>query len=57
MLFSYLLLTLRNLKKQRGYAFVNAAGLAIGLGSALFILLYVRDELTFDSAHPQSTDP
>ena len=43
MLFNYLLLTLRNLKKHRGYAFVNAVGLAIGLGSALFILLYVRD--------------
>lgn len=52
MLFNYLLLALRNLRKQRGYTIVNALGLAIGLASALFIFLYVRDELTFDKHHP-----
>lgn len=52
MLFSYLLLTLRNLRKQSRYALVNLVGLAIGLASALFILMYVQDELTFDKAHP-----
>jgi len=54
MFFNYILITLRNLKKQRRYALVNVIGLAIGLASALFILLYVQDELTFDRAHPYS---
>lgn len=52
MFFNYLLLALRNLRKQRGYAVVNVLGLSIGLASALFIFMYVRDELTFDAYHP-----
>jgi putative ABC transport system permease protein len=55
MLVNYLLLALRNLKKQRGYAIINTIGLAIGLASALFIFLYVHDELTFDTQHPHAT--
>src|SRR5918992_4549670 len=54
MLVSYLLLALRNLKRQRGYAIINALGLAIGLASALFIFLYVYDELTYDTQHPHA---
>jgi putative ABC transport system permease protein len=52
---NYLLLAIRNLVKQRGYAIVNTLGLAIGLASAIFILLYVRDELTFDQMHPKAS--
>lgn len=51
---NYLLLALRNIAKQRGYAIVNILGLAIGLAASLFILLYVRDELTFDTMHPSA---
>src|SRR5688500_11139696 len=54
MLVNYLLLALRNLKKQRGYAIINTIGLAIGLASALFIFLYVHDELTYDTQHPHA---
>jgi len=54
MFFNYLLLAFRNVIKQRGYTFINAAGLSIGLASAIFILLYVRDELTFDTMHPHA---
>src|SRR5688572_24892884 len=56
MLFNYLLLAFRNLKKQRGYTIVNTLGLAIGLASAIFIFLYVRDELTFDNFHPRANN-
>jgi putative ABC transport system permease protein len=52
MLLNYFLLALRNVKKQRGYAFINTLGLALGLASALFIFLYVRHERTYDSYHP-----
>src|SRR5690349_13949106 len=54
MLTNYLLLAIRSILKQRGYAIVNTLGLAIGLAAAIFILLYVRDELTFDTLHPKA---
>src|SRR6185436_17428232 len=54
MLFNYILLAFRNIVKQRGFSIVNTLGLAIGLASALFILLYVRDEMTFDTMHPHA---
>lgn len=54
MLSNYFLLAIRNILKQRGYAVVNTLGLAIGLAAAIFILLYVRDELTFDTMHPKA---
>ncbi len=55
MLSNYFLLAIRNLTKQRGYAAVNTLGLTIGLVSAIFILLYVRDEMTFDTMHPKAS--
>lgn len=54
MFLNYLLLAFRNITKQRGYAIVNTLGLTIGLAAAIFILLYVRDELTFDTMHPKA---
>lgn len=51
---NYLLLAIRNILKQRGYAMVNTVGLSVGLAAAIFILLYVRDELTFDTIHPHA---
>lgn len=55
MIFNYFLLAFRNITRQRGYAIVNMLGLAIGLASALFILLYVKDELTYDTMHPHAS--
>jgi putative ABC transport system permease protein len=55
MIFNYFLLAFRNITRQRGYAVVNMMGLAIGLASALFILLYVKDELTYDTMHPNAS--
>jgi putative ABC transport system permease protein len=55
MLFNYLLLAGRNIARQRGYALINTLGLSVGLVAALFILMYVRDELTFDTHHPHAS--
>ena len=41
----------RNLRKHRGYAFINVSGLAVGLACCLLILLYVMDELSYDRHH------
>ncbi len=54
MIANYFLLAIRNLLKQRGYALVNIFGLAVGLAAAICILLYVKDELTFDRMHPNA---
>ncbi len=48
---SYLKIALRNLWRHKGYSFINIAGLAIGMACALFILLWVQDELSFDRFH------
>jgi len=48
---NYLKITLRNLKKYKGYSFINIAGLAIGMACCLLILLYVSDELSYDRHH------
>ena len=51
MLTNYLKLALRNLKRQKGYAFINVTGLAVGMACCLLIALYVHDERSFDRYH------
>jgi len=48
---NYFKIAFRNLKKYKGYSFINIAGLAIGIACCLLILLLVRDELSFDRFH------
>lgn len=51
---NYILITLRNLFKNKTYSFINIAGLAIGITCTLLILLWVFDELSYDRFHPKS---
>jgi len=48
---NYLITAFRSLIRQKGFSFINILGLAIGLAAALLILLWVQDELSFDSFH------
>jgi putative ABC transport system permease protein len=48
---SYLKTAWRKMKRQKGYAFINVASLAVGLAGALFIWLWVQDEFSFDRFH------
>lgn len=41
-------LALRNVIKYKGFAFLNIAGLAVGLTASLFILLWIQDELSYE---------
>ena len=52
MLKNYLLIAFRNFKRQKLFTGLNMFGLALGLGSAIFIFLYVSDELRYDVMHP-----
>ena len=49
---NYLAAALRNLARNRLYACINVAGLAIGFAAALLIGLYLRDELSFEDSLP-----
>lgn len=42
---------LRNIRKYWKYALINITGLAIGLVSFIFIILYIQDELEYDKFH------
>lgn len=51
---NYLKVALRNVKKQKGYAFINISGLAIGMAACLMILLWIHDELSYDAYHEKA---
>jgi putative ABC transport system permease protein len=51
MLKSLLLVALRNVKRDKWYSLLNILGLTIGLTFSLFLIFYVRDELSFDRYH------
>jgi putative ABC transport system permease protein len=51
MLKNYLLVALRSIRRQRGYAAINIFGLAAGLACCILIALLVRDELSYDRFH------
>lgn len=54
MIRNFIVVALRNLWRNRGYSLINIFGLAIGLASSIFILLYVINELTYDRFHERS---
>ncbi|HEX8534156.1 MAG TPA: ABC transporter permease [Allosphingosinicella sp.] len=51
---NYLTVAVRALAKNRAYAFINIAGLALGLAACLMILLYVRYETSYDAWLPDA---
>lgn len=53
---NYLKVALRNIKRHKGYSFINIAGLAIGMACCLLILIWVLDELSYDKFHENAPD-
>ncbi|MFC2161706.1 ABC transporter permease [Acidobacteriota bacterium] len=51
MIKNYLKVALRNLRKHKGYAFINILGLAVGIAASVLIFLYITDELGYDRFH------
>ena len=45
---NYFKIALRNLARNKVYSFINIAGLSLGLASAMLIILYVKDEVSYD---------
>src|SRR3712207_6623892 len=54
MLHHYLTMALRNLTRQKGYAFINMFGLVVGLAACLILMLFVRHELSYDRWLPDA---
>ncbi len=54
MLRNFLKLTLRNMAKSRVNFAINITGLAIGLASCMLVILFVKDEVTFDQFHEKA---
>jgi hypothetical protein len=52
MIKSYLITAWRNIVKNKFYSVLNIIGPAIGIACAILILLYVKDELSFDRHSP-----
>src|SRR3982751_4791083 len=48
MLKNFFVIAVRNLKKNKGYPFLNILGLSAGLTCFAFIVVWVKDELSYD---------
>ncbi len=51
MLTNYFKVTLRNLVKNKSYAFINIVGLSLGIVCALLIFAIIKFDLSFDTYH------
>ena len=48
---NYLLISWRNIRKNKVYTLINLAGFAVGIASCFIILIHIRYELSFDRFH------
>ena len=48
MIKNFFRLSFRNILKNKGFAFINITGLAVGLAASLLILLWIQDELSYE---------
>ncbi len=54
MIKNYILIAIRNLKRNKVYGIINILGLAVGITGAALLYLYVDNELGYDSFHENS---
>src|SRR5829696_887689 len=48
---NYFKIALRNLKANKFYSILNISGLAVGLATGIMLLLWVQNELSYDTFH------
>jgi len=51
---SYLKTAFRNFQRHKGYSFINIYGLAVGITCFIFMMMYVKYELSYDTFHEKS---
>jgi putative ABC transport system permease protein len=54
MLKNYLKITIRNIRRHKGYSFINISGLAIGMACFILVALYIQKEFSFDTFHDKA---
>ncbi len=48
---NFLKVAFRNLLRSKGFSFINIAGLAVGMASAILIFLWIQNEKSYDQFH------
>jgi putative ABC transport system permease protein len=54
MLKNYFKIAFRNLFRNKGFSIINISGLVIGMASAVLILLWVQNEVSYDRFHEKN---
>ena len=54
MLANFFKIAFRHLLRNRAFTFINLAGLTLAMTCALFGILFVRDEMSYDRFHPNA---
>jgi len=55
LLLNYFKIALRKIKRQKGYILINISGLAVGLACCAIMMLWVRNEKSFDHSWIKKT--
>jgi putative ABC transport system permease protein len=56
LVWNYLKIALRHIRRQLGYSFINIAGLALGMACCLLVVFFIQYELSFDRFHKDADD-
>ena len=51
---NYVNIAIRSLKRQKAYSLINISGLSVGIMACIIILLYVRNESSYEGFYPDS---
>ncbi|MFC1724546.1 ABC transporter permease [candidate division KSB1 bacterium] len=53
---NYSKIAIRNIKRQKFFSIINISGLALGMAAFMLMLLWIRDELSFDNFHTKKNN-
>ncbi|KYG72716.1 ABC transporter permease [Roseivirga echinicomitans] len=51
---NYINIAIRSLKRQKAYSLINISGLSVGIMACIIILLYVRNESSYEKFYPDA---
>jgi putative ABC transport system permease protein len=51
---NFFIIAYRNILRNKGFSIINISGLAIGMASAMLILLWVQNEMSYDAEYKNS---
>ncbi|MEN8155243.1 MAG: ABC transporter permease, partial [Acidobacteriota bacterium] len=54
MIKNYIKSAFKNIRKQKGFSFINIIGLGVGIASCVLIFLWVNNQLSYDQFHKNS---